>query len=171
MTSPSHALIDETIDRVARQLTDAEPPARLRARVLATLDQPRASRRLWWLPAVATVTAAVTMVVIWPRTQAPALPALPAFGAISAPLVADATSGVAASEPASPRSVRTRRVSTRLAEPSADELEFRARAIPALDTLTPLSLESIQPQPLSIPLLVISPLTSTATTAGGDGGK
>ena len=163
--------MDDLITNVARQLTNAEPPSRLRARVLANLDRPRGARRLWWMPAVATVSVAVAIVVLWPRTQAPALPSLPAIEALRAPLGANTISIAGASEPASPRTVGVRRVNTRVEEPSADELEFRARAIPALENVTPLSLESIQPQPLSIPLLVISPLSPVATTAGGDGGK
>ena len=168
-------LTDETIDRVAQQFTDADPSPRLRARVLASLDRSPAPRRLWWMPAVATVAATIVVVALWPHPQAPALPALPPVAADRAPfaldmppLTKDATSQSATRTVI----VAGRRVNA--ATTSADRFEFHERAIPALDKPTPLAIESIQPQPLSIPLLVVSPLStlpSGATTAGGDGGK
>jgi hypothetical protein len=165
-------LSDDFIAHIARAMTDAEAPARLRARVMAGIDQSPAPRRLWWVPVFATAAVAVTIVALWPRSQAPALPALPSLVAESAPIALDAAS--LTNEAAAPSTTRSgsagaRRVNVSDAKPSAEELEFRARAIPALDRPAPLAVEAIQPQPLSIPLLVISPLSSTAVTAGGDG--
>jgi len=140
---------------------------------MAGIGQPPAPRRLWWGPVFATAAVAVT-IALWPRSQAPALPALPSLVAESAPIALDAAS--LTNEAAAPSTTRSgsagaRRVNVSDAMPSAEELEFRARAIAALDRPAPLAVEAIQPQPLSIPLLVIAPLSSTAATAGGDGGK
>jgi hypothetical protein len=173
MSSKSHSitpLSDETIDRVARQMTDAEAPARLRANVMSRLDEARrASRAGWWLPAVTAVAAAAMIVMVWPRPSAPGLPPLPSIAPAAAPLVANAISAaeITASSPSTP-SRRVIRVST---TSTPDDPEALARMIPALTKLEPLTVDSIQPQPLAIPLLVISPLSSTAGTTGGDGGK
>ena len=165
-------LSDDLIAHVAGSMTDAEPSPRFRARVLADLDRSPAPRRLWWVPVVAMTAAATAIVTLWPHPQAPALPALPSLAALKAPVALDPPS---LSNDAAPSTTRSGAVPRRvnISDPivSAEELEFRARAIPALDKPAPLSLEAIQPQPLSIPLLVISPLTSPATSAGGEGGK
>jgi len=166
-------LSDDLVARVAGRMTDADPSPRLRTRVLAAIDQTPSPRRVWWVPVFATAVVAVTIVSLWPHPQAPALPALPSLAALSAPATLDVPSLTnEATTQSAPRAGvdRARRMNV-VATPSADELEFRARAIPALDRVSPIALESIQPQPLSIPLLVISPLSSTANTAGGDVGK
>jgi hypothetical protein len=108
--------VDERwIDTVAREMTEAMPPADLRARVLSRIAQDKRTKKAlaWWLAPAAIALAAATALVatVWPRWQAEAplqnqsaLPAPPPTGAREAipsepepaPMATDATSPVRA---------------------------------------------------------------------------
>ena len=157
-------LSDDLIDHVAARMTDAEPSARLRARVLAHLDDAPAARGWSWMPVAATVAAAATLAIAiaWPRPDAaPSLPMLPAVASLAffAPSHDDAVP------------VRVRRNPNATHAVSEADAALGVNGIRALDAFTPVTFDGIQPAPLAIPLLVITPLSATATTAGGDGGK
>jgi hypothetical protein len=174
MKARQDVLIDETIDLVARRLTDVEAPAHLRARVLARLDERRAARGLWWLPLnAAAAIAIVVTIAAWPRPHAPSLAAFPA--ATSAKPTVALAAGALVSDTTPPEPRADDRAARR---PSgvgavADPLEFHAQVIAALDPIDPLQIESIQPLDLAIPLLQVAPLTMPPVTPAGNdaGGK
>ncbi len=74
---------DRVIDEAARQMTDAQPPADFRARVLARIAEGRGARRRWraaWiLPPIAATAAIVVAILVarGPREPAPVAARLP----------------------------------------------------------------------------------------------
>ena len=60
---------DSEIDSVARSLTDDEPDAALKARVLARIDRPRSSWRSAWILSPLAVAAAVVIGVMLVRLK------------------------------------------------------------------------------------------------------
>jgi hypothetical protein len=157
--------VDRLIDDVARAMTDANPPADLRAAILARLDQ-SPSWRLAWLAAPVTVAAVLAMAIALRDrsiTLQPA-PASPAVAqALSTPVVDPAAAIVA--EPARQRSSSRRRAQTMATIPSL-------AALPGPRALRPFE---IQPDALAIPLLSMKPIPTEPigirTIDDGSGGR
>jgi hypothetical protein len=63
--------LDKAIDRAVREMLDVEPPADLRARVMARIEEPGAApavtRKLWWFAAPIAAAAIVVLAVLVPR--------------------------------------------------------------------------------------------------------
>jgi hypothetical protein len=168
--------LDRVIDIVARHLTAGEPPVALRARILARIDDRTARRRLrMFVPAAAGLAAIVVVAVfLWypshlsaPGAVAPSI-ARAELSPASSPRIDGAVPGAS--------SVSTRAVARRAngqTRISPGELAWRARAIPALDRLDSLTLETIQPAALTIPLLELEPIVTAplTTAATGDGSR
>jgi hypothetical protein len=157
--------VDRLIDDVARAMTDANPPADLRATVLARLDR-RPSWRLAWLAAPVTVAAVLAMAIALRDrgvTVQPA-PASPAVAqALSTPVVDPAPAIIA--EPARQRSSSRQRAQTMATIPSL-------AALPGPRALKPFE---IQPDALAIPLLHMKPIPTEPigirTIDDGSGGR
>ena len=169
--------VDDLIDRVARELTAAEPtPAlaeQVRARI-ATMPQERS----WssWTGPLAGLAAAAAAVIVAATLLRPAndLPT------VAAPVsVVDGTAGAAlavAAAPEPPAAVTSADRPSRRREPIVDSVEaaWRARAIAALAAPTPIVIEGIQPPALSIPLMEVEPLTTPPieiAPVGSSGGR
>lgn len=165
MTFPTHHdEFDDQIDRVASRLTKSEPPADLRERILARLDerQPRAFGG-WTLAAAASIAIVVIDAghSMWPRqastphavtarvhSAAPAPTATPTPEATAAMTRVDLPRPVAHSNPA-PTFVSS---------------------VPALDPIDPLesiTQDSIQPTKLSIAQLKVNTIVMPAVDDDG----
>jgi hypothetical protein len=161
---------DALIDTVARRLTEGDPPAHLRARALARLDERRSQPWMWGAAAVCAVGVVVAGAALGLHDRsasrvapgAQAIAAKPTSNkrlAASSPIQAPAPGPEAPSLPPG-HLKREARVTARA--PSSDELAWRARAIPELAPPNALTVEEIQPAPFEIRPLVTTPLTVPA---------
>jgi hypothetical protein len=153
---------DHLIDDVASGLTMVESAPAMRGRVLAAIGRAGGSPRgrAWSIVAAASATAALAVGgVLWQRApEAPTDASIARTAA--APPVGSALSAPAP-EPvyvsAAPPSVRRARGP---ATPTAQELAWQARAVPALAPPPPLVVETNQPAAVEIPLLDVGPLVT-----------
>ena len=163
-------MTDDLIDLVARDLTATPAPdlARaVRARIAATPERHVWPRRL----ATLTLISATAVIVVLVLRTSPAPPT--SIVAVAPPA---APSPYAAS-PAAPAATGTRSTSRACPEPcrraarvrpiTQVELEWQSRAIPALVPSAPLTIDPIQPDRLSIPLMQVEPIELTPVGAAG----
>ena len=150
------------IDDVARDMTAGDPAPDFRARVMEQVSAPSPARRLpefvstWRAATVAAavVIAAIGVSVSRPfRTSEPSRP-IARVSTPSAPVVAPPDPATNVEAPAQAAAVRR----APAPQPSASLVEWRARRIPALESLAALELEHIQPAGLSISQLSVMPL-------------
>jgi hypothetical protein len=167
MTDSQH--LDDLIDTAARQLTAGDPPAHLRTRVLARLDERRSMSWMWIAAPVCAVAVVVAAVTIGFHDRAAsriaqrAEPGAVTLGAPKLPSVANASEG--GPNPQAPNqqpSIGTRGPRVTASAPSVEDLAWQARALPALEPPNPLTLDEIQPAALEIRPLVTTPLTVPA---------
>lgn len=159
---------DRLITAVAADMTAAEPPADLAARVVDRITTPR--RPTWKLASAPLMAAAALMawVVLVPRDVTQPFPAPDAaFTGSMATSPADVV--VAASMPRILTRAGRRRSGAGLSD---SERAWQRRAIPALPGPATLGTRSIQPDALRIPLLDMKPIATApiAITPIGDGG-
>jgi len=169
--------VDAAIDAVAREMTDAEPSAALRARVLDRIEQggrrssPALPRWAWAGAAAGVVLFVATAVWVvrpapaprdaraTPAEQRPAGPPPAAPGA-ERPAIQPAATSVRAASPdgVSASAGRTRRA---VAAPGARPAEAAEAfdTVPALAAIEPLRLASVEPAPLHVADMEISPIT------------
>ena len=139
------------IDDVAHAMTDVDAPADLRVRVLAELESASARRWpsfAWPLAAAGAVVLALVVSRPW-LTSAPQRPLTAASenrNAAAAPAIAAETDPAAAV-----------RRGSRGSAVSADELAWRARALPPLVTRG-MVIPSIQPGSMSIAPIAVEPI-------------
>ncbi len=147
---------DQMIDLVARQMTEAEPPSDLRARVMAALPTSRPHR--WIRIAIpATAIAALGLAAVLTRPAGPSAPAGPLGLSIPSSPSGPATA-VAHTTGESLGSVEA--VVTRRQQPvHTDDLPLASR-IPPLPALTPVFIEPIQPVGLSIAPITVTPIVT-----------
>ena len=172
--------LDIAINIAARQMTTTQTSPELRARVMARIavTQPRWGWRLAFAGG-AIGAAALTAAVMWPAPHA-AVPA-PADLAASAASAALALTTAPIETPAlraegfSATDIvvvpMPRRMVQAFAAP-ASELEWRTRAVPALETpdalhVAPLQHTELTVAPMEIAPLTVPPLSTAATSAGG----
>jgi hypothetical protein len=159
--------LDHVIDTVARDLTAGDPPAHLRARVMARLDERPARRWRWWTAAAcaAGVMAAVVMTLPHRHTSAVSqqLPTIASTSLTHEPRPSISTGELQplAAGPRPKKKWRTQPPAVPAAS-SAEELAWQSRTIPALDSPDRVTLADIQPAPLEIRPLVTNPLTVPA---------
>ena len=165
--------VDDLINRVARDLTEAEPSAELSREVQARIAAvPR--RRPWprWIaPAIGVAAAAVVILAVAiPRGQKTAPPIVQAperTQTASRPVagtVVDSTE--AASNTAVVSAQAPRRRTPRPASINPVLAAWQERAVAALPGVRPLAIDriepaSIQPSTLGIPLMEVEPLSTT----------
>ncbi len=163
--------IDFVISDAATRMTSAKPSDALRANVLSRIAVERPARFAWrWVFAGGAVASVALMAVLsWPSN-----PTIP-NSTISNPTVINPRIINASTNPTTivgSASSTTSVVSTARIErtvqyaPSAAELEWRARATPALDHLDPLEVKSLELKSIDITPLGVAPLTVPAL---GDG--
>lgn len=159
--------LNAAINTAARQMTSAAPSPELRARVLSTLDaaQPRWGWRLA-IAGGAIGVVALTTAVMW-HGQPASVPTVVDMASSATPAampeIVTATDTVIVPMPQ--RVARTFTV-------TASELEWRARAVPALAEpealhVAPLTNTELTVAPLDIAPLTVPPLASVTTGAGG----
>jgi hypothetical protein len=141
--------VDRLITDVARAMTNADPPGKLRAAVLSRIER-RPAWRLIWVASPLALTALVALVIGLRSSGATLEMPLPA------PPVA-VTSSIAAGGPASP--LVTEPASARLAS-TRPTARLNVRSIAALPEPAALKAEDIQPDALDIPLLRMKPIAT-----------
>jgi hypothetical protein len=157
--------LNDVIELVAREMTGGEPRA-LRGAVLSRIEpRPRASNRVWI--AVGLLAAASSFVILITHHAARTVSEAPQMAATLRanrswnPTSLGVSVAVRIQRP-SMRAVRhTGRPAQRIA-PSAGELAWQARAIPALPVPEPIILDEIQPEPLEVRPLDMTPLSVPA---------
>jgi hypothetical protein len=155
---PDLSRLNRMIDGVARQMTAVDPSPGCHARVLRRLDDTRPHTPWALLLAGATCALAVAALTFH-QVVAPGVPDLPPVtspGAMVA-TVPPAPSGTGP-EMAAPRRPGRAGARAQLALVEAVDLTWHERALPALPRPVPLSVEAIQPDPLTIPLLQVIPV-------------
>jgi hypothetical protein len=147
--------IDIAIDRAARRLTQADPPADLTPRVLARLGDRRSRWRHWTFAPLASLGAAVITagITLLPDTLSIGDLPSPVPVVASAPPWATGHSVMAASLAAV--DVPAWRGRSRVPAPAQAVMTWRSRVVPALDTPDALGVEAIQPELLSISQLTV----------------
>ena len=157
--------MDRLIDDVARGMTDVNPPADLRAAVLARLDR-RPSWRLTWLAAPVTAAAIFTVAIVLRDggvTVKPAPVSSPVAQTPSAPVTTPPEAVVNEPLPASRSSRRPA------------PLMSAIPSIPGLPGPRALDPGAIQPDALAIPLLHMKPIVTEPiairTIDDGSGGR
>ena len=166
------------IDRIAREMVDVEPSvdleARIRARLRARFDDVRPARTAaWWSWRVAAPLGAIaSLALAFIVVQGPGLGVQSSVGTsqvaqVSSSPVPQVTSSPVPNIPTS--QVERVGVSKVASKFSAEELAWMERRIPALDSVNSLGVEhlrvdSIQPEPLAITPLTMTPV---ATESGG----
>jgi len=174
----SDARLDAAIDAVAREMTDAEPSGALRARVLARIEEGRhrtsAGLPRWaWAGAAAGVVlfvAAAVWVAIPLRNQdaaqstvAEQVAGAPPPAAASLERLAvqsDAVPPQSASPEGMPAAAgRTRLAAVRGVQAAEIGSEQGFHTVPALPAIEPLRLAAVEPAPLHVADMEISPIT------------
>lgn len=150
MTPDLRPIVDDAIDRVARDMTSGAPSADFRRGVISRLESRQPTRFAWPTFAAGMAAAAVVALagfVMWPRgdhaapsTITMTTPA-PIFVPPASPL---ASPDVAFTPAAAPPGASSR--------PS---FESAIRGLPPIERPDPITQESIQPERLSIPQLRI----------------
>ncbi len=163
------------IDRIARQLVDAEPSADLEARIRARLDLVQTAGRTmsWWLwrvgaPLGAAAAVALALAVQGPesRVQSPVVENQPAEVRQTASAVRQTNTSPVRTLPPFRHYGSAQR--GQVSALSMDELAWMDRRFPALEPVDALRVEqltyaSIQPEALSItPLLMTAMRTDSA---------
>jgi len=149
--------IDERIDVAARTMTDADPSADFRARVLAALPAREfRSRR----PRIATPMAAAVLAgtIAWLAGANAHRSFGPTFSNPAAPLTAAALVPAFAEASAGKPAVPVVPVVPDVPDVPVEDPAWRARAIPRLVSADPLVMERIQPNPLSIAPITVEPI-------------
>jgi hypothetical protein len=152
--------LDRLIDDVARDITAHEPPAYLRARVLARLDERRSPRRAWLLiPVAASAAAVLVTIIVINGNRQPHLPEATALAPSTAiaPTTPDRVAIVAADQ-SSHGGPATITVAERHDVPNSDAAAWRETLMPSLPALAALGIATIQPDTLAIPQLTMKPL-------------
>ena len=183
--TPARFSLDElnaAINTAARGMTSATPSPELQARVMAKIDaaQPRWGWRLAVAGgAIAGVAILVATLRVSPKPDAPAMVAVASpmtTGPVSpkptpeALAKADPTAAPIASSPLlSTVSVQRAATRTTVFSPSAAELEWRARAVQALEQPAALIVEPLDQPRLSIDPIDITPITIAPLNTGGAG--
>ena len=154
--------IDAVIDDVARRMTAPAASIDFRTRVLARLDDRQPSGWTWRIVPLVGAVAAVGLAVAVFRHA----PAASNTGPVSAsdPAVAQAVGTQGSSPQPQAPSSKPRASSLTPHAPTAEQLAWRERAIPALSQPDALTLESIQPaaleiRPLDTKPLVVAPIS------------
>jgi hypothetical protein len=150
------------IDAAAREMTRGQPPADLRARVLAQLEDRREGLGRWLLARAAVVTLSAIAAGLGVRalTRPPqSLPA-PARAAIVHHL-APAPPAIARLDVDDRRVTRVTTPSVAAPGPSPAVLAWRARAIQALAPVDALDVAAIQPAALDLTQLEVKPLATS----------
>lgn len=143
---------DIFIDEIAREMTEVEAPAGLRARVLEDIRRPQHSG---WSRTIAPAAAAAAIAALGFASLRPVL--------LPAELPAFSRAGVEAFVPGVP-SPRIAAVSSARGttpdtfEISTDELAWQSRRFPRLEVRTPV-VEPIQPVTTSIAPITVEPIT------------
>jgi hypothetical protein len=153
---------DALIDRIARDMTDAEPRADFRARVLSHVAPRPRWPRLTIRAALVATAAAICAWALLPSNHITAPVERPNLGVRAMNDAASAPQPLQAVD-----QLETSRRPTRvhlIPRVSAEELAWRARAIPPLPPAQPLQVDSIQPQPLSIAPITVHPIVSDPLT-------
>ena len=156
-----HSAFDDTLDRVAAEMTAGAPTGEFRARVLAGLEPPRPRIKIaTFVGAAAAIglvalTAAVLTERRLHRTEAQASRA-------SAPAWASAPQVEAQGDAKATSTDRPE-----VAEPGWAPPESSVKALPPLEPLEALSVDSIQPEKLSIPQLTVQAIVMPAVNDDG----
>lgn len=171
------------IDHIAREMVDIEPSADLEARIRARLAAAPPGRRApWWtwrvvVPLTAAAAFALALIVVHSpesRVQSPG-PVAGAKGSkggwgANSPVPQFSSSPVAQVRTSQHSKISTSRLpDVRTSQLSSEEIAWMKRRMPALDTVDALQMErlvveSIQPEPLGITPLTMTPV---ATESGG----
>lgn len=177
MTTNKYSEDDVTaaINTAARRMIDTPEPHDLRARVMARVAVTERRSLAWgWRLALAggSISAAVIIgVALWNSSAVPVTTVAPTQTSAQAnPTLASSAHPTEAMQPSSPvvSTASTRRARILHAVTvSAAELEWRERAVPALEAIDPLHVEpltheSIGIESIDIAPLVVAPLTVTA---------
>jgi hypothetical protein len=156
--------LDRLIDDAARRMMAETPSGDFTAKTMARLGAQRRSRAWWrWAPAgavavVAVAAAAATLAQLRLHRDLPVIPRLEA--ALTAAVPPPAIEPVVAA-PVERTNVM-----------SAAELAWHERRLAPLAAPAPIERESIQPEPLAVPLLELKPLvTSPLALEPLDAGK
>jgi len=167
------------IDRVAEELTSAQPPVNLRARVMDRIAaDPLRPRPVfqWRLVLVPVVVTALVFVVARSRPETQITPvvrnvAVATTGVEKTPAAPPTDAVASTSTTRNTKPVASRTIDRRIHRATAEELAWRERAVAALTPLDPLDLTDIQPAALSIPQLEVKPLGSVADGGSPNGGS
>jgi hypothetical protein len=150
--------VDRLIDDVARDITAHEPPAHLRTRVLARLDERRSPRLVWLLIPIAVSAAAVLVTIAVIKTRPATLP-------VTTPLASSAANTRATPdrvEILAPAHGSEGYTATAVAEhrdvASQEAAAWREALMPSLPAIAALGIAEIQPDTLAIPQLTMKPL-------------
>lgn len=166
--------VDVVIDDAAARMTDAAPSDDMRARVMTRIAMARRSRMPWrYVLAGGALAGAVLIGVVALRSASPV--AVPDADSTRASASPDPTHVPVVSSPLP--SVNTARVERASARPSARvagttvamsaaDVEWRARATPALARPEPLEVKSLELRSIDITPLDVAPLVVPAL---GDG--
>ncbi|HXT70087.1 MAG TPA: hypothetical protein VN700_10055 [Vicinamibacterales bacterium] len=157
MKSTTPLAVDDLVDLVAREMTEVAS-VDLTTHVLARLE-PRPVASIWLRLAAGGGVAAAALVMLvlwWPRSQPP----LGNRVASPAELVTTTTAPgpetvVADRLPIESRALRSPGI-------SAEDAAWLARAVPPLPPTPPISIDPIQPVPLSIAPISVQPLDPQA---------
>ena len=158
--------LDHVITSVARQLTDADPPADLHGRVLAQLGERTSPRWIWRMLAVAAALAVVVITVAIVRRSPAPVTSEPVER--SAAVTPAPSSPLAESRPTPTVTRIADRATVATSHVSDVEAAWQTRALPALSQLEALTMEHIQPEVLAIRPLETRPLVIAPIGVGED---
>jgi len=175
--------VERVISEVSREIATAEPRAGFSARVLDRIDAAeRRGRKIRLIGATTGLVAAAALAVFVVRGSStpPTAPAVPeraaARVAAPAPAPAPVGSGLELTYANSRPDPRKRSAPPPAAGPTAEQ-EWLARAIPALESKKPITIEkprtgeSIQPASLQIPLMGVDEIGTDPLSIPPIGGK
>lgn len=167
--------ITTAINTAARRMTSAPPSSELHARVMSKIDAPQP--RWGWRLAIAGGAIASVAIVVAIQLASPAAPGLvspkPPQEVVSSAAEAKPTATTIASSPVlSMASASGAATSRTVFAPSAGQLEWRARAVQALEqpaalVVEPLDATRQQIEPIDITPLSVAPLTVPVLNSGG----
>jgi len=161
--------IDSIIDIVASRLTDAQPSSALRANVMSRVAAERRPRFVWRYVFAGGAIAAMAIVSVisfrsTPLSDTP-ITSNPIINASKTPAVYP--TGVEPPTSSLPSVVKTARIERAAnVEMSTAEIEWRARATPALAQADPLEVKALELKSIDITPLGVAPLVVPAL---GDG--